>query len=357
MWCTGSAFAVLAAMYSSASSRVRVGSALSPDFAVRRGVAQGCPLSPLLYAIFVDPVLRDICICMQVLSHPDMLWVGPAATRRKLVGQAYADDLAGIAATQHGLQRVVHAVHLHSLRWGWRLNVPKSIVMVFGTQSLCAGLGAPELCWGDSRLPTADTVKYLGLRLESNGGWAAQQAAGAANGWAALHRWLPVLRRRHLSAATKLLVLRSRIASCMSYGMELWRPSKRGANMTAVLVRAAKLISGVYRDASHTAFFKDRSVNQDVMLADLDVLSADDHCPWHMPASMLGKQMPRPLLHCTHAMTRARLSLTPSCLLHMHRITWELLFGVVCTPGMAGSASRARAMTRPYDTAFALRLH
>ena len=42
--------------------------------------------------------------------------------------------------------------------------------------------------------------------------------------------------------------------------------------------RAAKLISGINRDASHTAFFKDRSVNQDVMLADLDLLSADDHC-------------------------------------------------------------------------------
>ena len=64
----------------------------------------------------------------------------------------------------------------------------------------------------------------------------------------------------------------------MSYGMKLWRPSKRGANMTAVLVWAAKLISGIYRDASHTAFFKYRSVNQDVMLAGLDVLSADNHC-------------------------------------------------------------------------------
>ena len=79
----------------------------------------------------------------------------------------------------------------------------------------------------------------------------------------------------------------------MSYGMESWRPSKRCANMTAVLVRAAKLVSGIYRDASHTAIFKDRSVNQDVMLADLDVLSADDHCrmahgrqyAWHAPAA------------------------------------------------------------------------
>ena len=98
------------------------------------------------------------------------------------MGQAYADDLAGIAVPQQGLQRVVQAVHLQSLRWGWMINVPKSIVMVFGTQSLCARLGASDLWWGDSRLPTADTVKYLGLRLESSGGWAAQQAAGAANG-------------------------------------------------------------------------------------------------------------------------------------------------------------------------------
>ena len=121
----------------------------------------------------------------------------------------------------------------------------------------------------------------MGLRLESCGGLVTLQAAGAGNGWAALHWWLPVLRSQHPSEATKLLVLQSRIAPCTSYGMELWRPSKRpskrGANITAVLVRAAQLISGICRDTLHTAFFMGRSVNQDVMLADLDVVSADDH--------------------------------------------------------------------------------
>ena len=66
--------------------------------------------------------------------------------------------------------------------------------------------------------------------------------AGAAKGWAVLHQWLPMLRSQSLSAATKLLILRSRIGLCMSYGMDLWRPKNR-ANMTAVLTRASWLIS------------------------------------------------------------------------------------------------------------------
>ena len=64
----------------------------------------------------------------------------------------------------------------------------------------------------------------------------------------------------------------------MTYGVKLWRPAKHGTNMTSLLTRAAKLISGIHREASHTAFCKDRSVNHDVMLADFDILSAADHC-------------------------------------------------------------------------------
>ena len=216
---TGPAFAALAAMYSEARRHPAGCGWGQPSPQILRCNAETLKCAPsgdrLLYVIFVDPVLQG----MQALPHPDLLLVGPAAARRKLVGQAYADDLAGIAARQQGLQRDVQAVHLHSLRWGWLLNVPKSIGMVSGKRSVCARLGAPELWWDDSHLPTAGTVKYLGLCLESCGGVVAQQAAGAASGWAALHLWLPCLRCQHLSAATKLLVLRSRIVPCMSFGM------------------------------------------------------------------------------------------------------------------------------------------
>ena len=70
----------------------------------------------------------------------------------KLSGQACAGDLAGIPATQQGLWRVVQTVHTHSLRWGWLLDVPKSVVilplMVFGKRPGCARPDAPETVVG-----------------------------------------------------------------------------------------------------------------------------------------------------------------------------------------------------------------
>ena len=131
-----------------------------------------------------------------------------------------------------------------------------SRVLWFSGRSQCVPGLTPRNYGGATAVcPPQTQLNIWGPAWSRAGGWVAQQAAGAANGWVPLHRWLPVLRSRHLSAATNLFVLRSRIAPCMSYGMELWRPSKRGANMTAVLVRAAKLISGIYRDASHRTLF------------------------------------------------------------------------------------------------------
>ena len=79
----------------------------------------------------------------------------------------------------------------------------------------------------------------------------------AAIGWAALHQWLPVLRSQYSSAATKQLVLRVRIAPCITYGMELQRPARNGAYMMAVLrstsaatCAASDMVDGVAKTTS-----------------------------------------------------------------------------------------------------------
>ena len=51
---------VVLSWYSSASSRVRVGSELCDPFPIARGVKQGSVLSPILFLIVVDSLLRSL---------------------------------------------------------------------------------------------------------------------------------------------------------------------------------------------------------------------------------------------------------------------------------------------------------
>ena len=56
----GKAWRLVDALYRSTSTQVRLQGSLSDPFPVRCGVAQGCPVSPVLYAVFADALLEDI---------------------------------------------------------------------------------------------------------------------------------------------------------------------------------------------------------------------------------------------------------------------------------------------------------
>ena len=271
---TGKAFAVVDRMYSSAYSRVRVDGVLSSAFPVQRGVAQGCPLSPLLYAVFIDSVLDDL----NALPPDGLVSVPAPGWERTLPGQAYADDLCGLAATPGGAQRVVDVVFAHSRRWGWSLNIPKSVLTVFGPVAVRREHASVRLRWGPDLLPRSALAKYLGVLLEDSGLFGAQQAAAAARGWRALGRWMPALKCVHLTAATKSTVIRTRVAPCMLYGMELWPVSTSGADLDAVLVAAAKVVADVRPLTSCPGWVRNRSVSNEVLLTDLDMLASADHC-------------------------------------------------------------------------------
>ena len=107
------------------------------------------------------------------------------------------------------------------------------------------------------------------------------------------------------------------------------------------------------RGFAHAAFFKDRSVNQHVMLADLDILSAADHCRMATLVNMRDRPLGRPPQQYTYTMTRARRNSALSCQRRMHQTTWELPSGRACALGTLGASAPARAMGRRCRTACA----
>ena len=122
---------------------------------ILRGVRQGKPQNPLLYALLLEPLLR-------ALGHRLR---PPREAERGLI-QAYIDDLLAVAHTLQHFVEGVEAVAAYMGMMGMELN-PRKCAMatteeVPGLQlRLCPHLENP---W--HWVPAADSVPYLGLQLE-----------------------------------------------------------------------------------------------------------------------------------------------------------------------------------------------
>jgi hypothetical protein len=93
-------------IYQRCSARVPppLGGCLSPSPTVHSGVAQGCPLSPSVYAVCFEGVLESV----QTECADSGIIAGDAP-----VLQAYADDQAAASSTPIGLKRILNAMKLY----------------------------------------------------------------------------------------------------------------------------------------------------------------------------------------------------------------------------------------------------
>lgn len=106
-----------------------LGGAQSLPVPVRRGLKQGCPLSPLLYMLYVSGLERSLIdsrlgFPFRFLSEglPDT-WILP--------GLAFADDLVLLAENVIDLQRLVTLSATHLAHLGLSFNPKKSAVLQF----------------------------------------------------------------------------------------------------------------------------------------------------------------------------------------------------------------------------------
>ncbi|KAH6564321.1 hypothetical protein BASA62_007969 [Batrachochytrium salamandrivorans] len=93
--------AFLKALYTSSSARARAGSLLSDPFPVQRGVRQGCPLSGLLFNLFINDILDGVA----PITVPGL----PRDTN-PIRGLMYADDVAVFADSEQSLLAASTAV-------------------------------------------------------------------------------------------------------------------------------------------------------------------------------------------------------------------------------------------------------
>ena len=101
----GKLWRVIRNMYNVNTSCVYLDGIKSEYFGITQGVAQGCILSPTLFLIFVDGLMKEIESKVSSLSS------------LQLNGLLFADDFVGLSELKEGLQDMINVVHAFSKKW------------------------------------------------------------------------------------------------------------------------------------------------------------------------------------------------------------------------------------------------
>ena len=112
-------------MYECSKSAVLLDGERSEAFDVEQGVAQGCSLSPILFSVFINGLLREV----------EEAEIGiDLSSGGRLGGLLFADDFVGVSESKEQLQMLIDACLL--LEMEAKANVSKSAVMVFSRESV-----------------------------------------------------------------------------------------------------------------------------------------------------------------------------------------------------------------------------
>lgn len=127
----------------------------SETFPLARGVRQGCPLSPLLFALALEPLAESIRL------HTEVRGVRMGNVEHKIA--LYADDiLLFLTSPRQSVSAILKIFHEFSLISGYKINLTKSEAMPLGTLSLTDVADNFPFKW------TVSCFTYLGIKVSPN---------------------------------------------------------------------------------------------------------------------------------------------------------------------------------------------
>jgi hypothetical protein len=119
----GKMWRVLKCMYRNVQSAVRVNDVMTGWFDVNVGLRQGCVLSPVLFNIFINGLVKEL----------NRYGYGVVRGRNINVScLLYADDIVLFSDSRIGLQELLDVAYEYGRKWRFSFGVKKSKVVVFG---------------------------------------------------------------------------------------------------------------------------------------------------------------------------------------------------------------------------------
>ena len=154
---------LISILYHNPQAVVQVNGWRSGAFAIERSVQQGCPLSPLLYVLALEPLLRRFRDRGDRPALRGILLSG--SVRAKIF--AFADDITVFVSRRRDIVSVKEAVAKYEKVAGAKVNFDKSEGLRLGDWRGSVLLPGP-FCWSDGPIRILGVWFGPGLQLERN---------------------------------------------------------------------------------------------------------------------------------------------------------------------------------------------
>nr|KAG5711058.1 hypothetical protein BaRGS_013792 [Batillaria attramentaria] len=208
----GKIISLIQCTYQDMSCRIAHAGQLSESFEVKTGVRQGCLLSPFLFLLVIDWIMKTTTAGRKN-GIQWTLWT-------QLDDLDFADDLALLSHGHSQMQDKTTCLEATSAGTGLKINRKKTELMKINTTA-----NTPVTVGGEP-IREVESFVYLGSVVDGQGGTDRDVTARIGKARAAMVMLKNVWASKVVSIRTKLRIFNSNVKSVLLYGCETWRTTK-----------------------------------------------------------------------------------------------------------------------------------
>ena len=206
-------------LYEGSKSCVRVGGTNTDYFDITSGVKQGDVLSPILFIVMVDWILRRT-----VDGEDGIEWMGTD----RLPELAYADDIALLSDDADSMKTMTDKLALEASRVGLEINRTKTKLMAVQPREDISIALEGEV------IGRVESFEYLGSVVCHDGDVRKEVGIRAGKAGAVFSKMKKVWNSGGISLKTKLKLFNATVMSVLLYGSETWKGLKEIENKLRV---------------------------------------------------------------------------------------------------------------------------
>ena len=197
-------------LHAGQEATVRTGHGTTDWYQIRKGVCQGCILSPCLFNLYAEYVMRNAGL--------DEAQAGIKISGRNINNLRYADDTTLVAESEEELKSFLMKVKEESEKAGLKLNIQKIKFMASG----------PITSWeidGETVETVSDFI-VLGSKITADGDCSHEIKRCLLLGRKAMTNLYNIFKSRDITLSTKAHLVKAMVFPVVMYGCESWTVKK-----------------------------------------------------------------------------------------------------------------------------------